>query len=571
MLDEWEQVEVYDQELAVVQGCTKERAAEIRLAHDAQWQTLSPAAINQAGITPAEIQGFNAFHGSRTNLYSCVLPGEVIFKCVDAIRLGVLQPQALPQMDHLIVDEYQDLNACDQQFIHQLSQGNTVLFVAGDDDQSIYSFRHADPSGIVNFQTTYPQSSSYGLADCFRCTPAVLTSAGNLIQHNPQRLQKTLTPLYANALPPVHGQVHAWQYASPEGEAQALADSCLALVQAGMAGKEDQILILISNRRLQLNLIAQELRMRNLPFDAPNVMAFADEFEGVRAAYSLVRILRNIVTNDEDYLAYRDLLGLLSGVGQTTTQQIGDMCISNNQNFRALFHAAPAPAWLSARASSAVQRVAAVVQVLAGWTMADTVGARHQGISTLLSTYVFTKGTKAAARVQAWTALAGALPAQMTLDELLLFLAADTEAEQESVLHTVATRITLGQGQQQAQLQKKIRILTMHGSKGLTGSIVFIPSAEQGIMPKSSALHATGLLIEQRRLFYVALTRTRACCIVSHCSLRTGFQAQAILNNPSVSLARSQFLNEMGISTVQRMGGLTANEAQAIVAEVNNL
>lgn len=571
LLDDWEQENIYDRELATTLAASQTRAREIRIAHDAQWQTLSPQAINQAQITAAEIQGFNSFHAARSNLYCCVLTGELIFRCVEALQQGVLQPTSLPQIDHLIVDEYQDLNACDQEFVRLLSLGNTVLFVAGDDDQSIYSFRHADPTGILRFDTTYPQSTSHSLAECFRCTPAVLTAADNLIRYNPQRIQKTLIPLYANATPPVPGQVHVWQLPTPEHEARAIADSCQALLQTGMAGREDEILILISSRRLQINLIGQELRTRCLPYDAPSALAFADEFEGIRAIYSIVRILRNMVTTEEDYPAYRDLLGLLSSVGQKTAQEIGDECINHNQNFRTLFHNAAPPTWLSRRASSAVQRVISVVQILGGWTMADILSTRIADLTNVLSTYVFTTGTKAAARVQAWTALSGALPPKMTLEEMLLFLGANTETEQESILDTVSARIAQGQGQQHAPPQKKIRMLTMHGSKGLTASVVFIPSVEQGIMPNRKALQATGLLIEQRRLFYVALTRARDACIVTHAGQRTGFQAQAVAGASSVTLARSQFLNEMGIPTVQRNGGLTATEAQSIVSEVNNL
>ncbi len=573
LLDDWEQENVYDQELATALGCSRARAREIRIAHDAQWQTLSPQAINQAQITAVEVQGFNSFHAARSNLYCCVLPGEVIFRCVEAFQQGVLQPTSLPQIDHLVVDEYQDLNACDQEFVRLLSLGNTVLFVAGDDDQSIYSFRHADPTGIVRFGTSYPQSTTHSLTECFRCTPAVLTAADSLIRYNPQRIRipKALTSLYANATPPVQGQFHVWQLPTPEDEARAIADSCQALVQAGMAGREDEILILISSRRLQLSLIGQELRARNLPYDAPSALAFADEFEGIRAVYSIARILRNVLTTEEDYPAYRDLLGLLSGVGQKTAQEIGDECINHNQNFRALFHGTAPPAWLSRRASSAVQRVISVVQILNEWAMADTLSVRVTNLTAVLSTYIFTAGTKAAARIQAWTALSGALPPQMTLEELLLFLGANTEAEQESILDTVTARIAQGQDQQQAVATKKIRILTMHGSKGLTASVVFIPSVEQGIMPNRKALQATGLLIEQRRLFYVALTRARASCIVTHAALRTGFYAQAVAGASSVNLARSQFLNEMGIATVQRNGGLAAAEAQSIVSEVNNL
>jgi DNA helicase-2/ATP-dependent DNA helicase PcrA len=111
----------------------------------------------------------------------------------------------------------------------------------------------------------------------------------------------------------------------------------------------------------------------------------------------------------------------------------------------------------------------------------------------------------------------------------------------------------------------------MHGAKGLSGKVVFIPSAEQGIMPSFRAIHAAGLLNEQRRLFYVSLTRARAACIVSHTALHTGAAAFLIQQRAQVRLPRSQFLNEMGVVSVNRNGGLTTNEAQHIVNEVNNL
>ena len=139
MLDEWERSNVYDTELANVVGCTPTRAEEIRVAHDAAWQTLNPAYVAQAQITRAEQAAFNSFHATRTNLYSCVLPGEVISKCVSALQHGALQASQLPRIDHLIVDEFQDLNACDQEFVNLLSSHGAVLFVAGDDDQSILS------------------------------------------------------------------------------------------------------------------------------------------------------------------------------------------------------------------------------------------------------------------------------------------------------------------------------------------------------------------------------------------------------------------------------------------------
>jgi DNA helicase-2/ATP-dependent DNA helicase PcrA len=138
VLDDWETKNVYDLELATALSCSSGRAAEVRQAHDAQWQTLNPQSIAQAAITQAEIQGFNAFHSTRRNLYCCVLPGEVVYECVDRIQQGAIQIDQLPSIDHLIVDEYQDLNACDQEFVRLLANNGAALFIAGDDDQSIY-------------------------------------------------------------------------------------------------------------------------------------------------------------------------------------------------------------------------------------------------------------------------------------------------------------------------------------------------------------------------------------------------------------------------------------------------
>jgi DNA helicase-2/ATP-dependent DNA helicase PcrA len=571
ILDDWEQSNIYDRELASNLGCTHQRAKEVRLAFEAQWQTLDPQYVNQAQITPTEIQGFNAFHAARTNLYSCVLPGEVIYKCMDAIRQGALQPNQLPTIDHLIVDEFQDLNACDQKFVRLLSSHGAILFVAGDDDQSIYSFRHANPDGIVQFPTVYPSSSTHILTDCFRCTPQILAPASSLIAYNQNRVAKNIVSLYGAANPPVQGRLLVWSFQTAQEEAQAIAHSCQELINAGMAGREDEILILICNRRVQLDLIAQELENLRLPYDPPRGASLVNESEPIRAVYALLRIAKDQATGVEDYPAYRDILGILSGVGHGTAKAIADACITNNQNFRQLFHLPACPKWLTKRSRSAVQRVIAIVQAVGNWTMTDTLASRTADIADVLSNYIFSSGGSTANNVAMWNTLAAALPQQMTLDELLQFLAADSESDQQAILDLVNQRIGGSPTAAQPPMEKRIRILTMHGAKGLSGTVVFIPSAEQGIMPSFRALQATGLLIEQRRLFYVSVTRARACCIISHAAQHTGAPAMALTQQHVARLTRSQFLNEMNITSITRSCGLSTQEAQSIIADIRNL
>lgn len=568
LLDDWEQSNVYDLELSSSIPCTPTRAGEIRLAHDAQWQTLNPAIINQAQITQAEVTAFNAFHGTRTNLYCCVLPGEVVFKCVEAFRMGSIQPHQLPSIDHLIVDEFQDLNACDQEFVHILTLAGATLFIAGDDDQSIYSFRHADPRGIVQFHQRYPASNSHILPDCFRCAPAILHAAANLIQFNPNRIAKNLVPLYAQAAPPVQGSIAVWSFSNAQEEAQAIATSCQQLINGGMTGREDDIVILISNRKLQLDIIALELGNLGLPFEPPRGKPLTED-PVVRAAYSLLRFCREHANASQDYLAYRTALTLLSGVGITTVRAIADGCIANNQNFRRLFDLNPLPHWLTGRGNTAVAKVAAAAQVARTWLLTDTLAMRIADINTLLSNYFVTPAQMPTLGAL-WNALATGLPQQMTLDELIQFLSTDSESDQQVIIDEVNARLTAAQQPVQPQ-GKKIRILTMHGAKGLSGKVVFIPSCEQGIMPSTRALQAAGLLIEQRRLFYVSLTRAMAACILTHASVHTGAQAFLLSQRAVARMSRSQFLNEIGIPSANRGGGLTVPEATRIVVDTNNL
>jgi DNA helicase-2/ATP-dependent DNA helicase PcrA len=573
VLDDWERENVYDVELSNTLGCPPGRAAEVRLAHDAQWQTLNPQAIAQAAISPAEQHGFDIFHNARRNLYCYVLPGEVIYECVQRIQLGAIQPGHLPQIEHLVVDEYQDLNACDQEFVRLLVlHGGARLFVAGDDDQSIYAFRHANPAGIVNFTATYPHASSHTLTECFRCTPAIVGPATQMIGVNPGRLPKNLNSLYVHAQPPVQGNLLVWSFPTAQQEASAIAQSCRQLIATGLAGQEDEIVILISNRRLQLLPITQELANLGLPFDPPGGPSVRDE-EAVRAAYSILRIVKDHSTNTPDYVAHRALMAQLHGVGIGTVRGVGDLCVTHNQNFRDLFLLPAQPPWLTSRHAAAVARVTTLLQQVATWTLQDTLGVRAPDIGLLLANVIFSGSAHAATHVATWNGFTAPLPQGMTLEEVLTFLGADDEAEQRQILDAVNQRLGAGPAAVQVP-QRKIRVLTMHGAKGLSGKVVFIPSAEQGIMPSVKAIYAAGLLNEQRRLFYVSLTRARAACIVSHAALHIGAAAFAIQlrpPRPRVQLPRSQFLNEMGVVSVNRQAGLTQAEAQRIVNAISNL
>lgn len=125
VLDDWELENIFDAEFQYHSGInSKERREDIRRYKEAIWSTGSATHPGYRAptppVSPAEDAAFDAYHRARTQLYSCVLPGEIVRQCVDLIQAGVLDPVQLLDIKHLIVDEYQDLNPYDLRFVDQL-------------------------------------------------------------------------------------------------------------------------------------------------------------------------------------------------------------------------------------------------------------------------------------------------------------------------------------------------------------------------------------------------------------------------------------------------------------------
>jgi DNA helicase-2/ATP-dependent DNA helicase PcrA len=288
----WEQENIFDAEFTKTMNLTSARAREIRQAYDAHWQTLQAYHLNP--VSPLEQQAFSYYHPMTKQVYSCLLPGEVVRACVDQMRLGNINPVHLPGIKNLIVDEYQDLNECDQEFVCRIADAGATLLVAGDDDQSIYAFRHAAPTGIQNFTITYPGASSHQLQHCFRCTPTVPRNGLSLIGVNPGRLPKTLQSLYASAQPPVQGSFHIWRFDTGIEEARAIAQSCRDLIASGLDPKE--IIILVCNTRVQLPLLLQEMQ------------TLIEKSVGTHTIITCCAVLPKYATKAHDCMNFKQLL-----------------------------------------------------------------------------------------------------------------------------------------------------------------------------------------------------------------------------------------------------------------------
>ena len=527
VMDTWELQNVFDAEFGQISGVGKPRCEEIRAEHEAFWSTGMWGPANYVPpnppITPAERAQFLTFHGPRTQSYSCVLPGEIVRQCVTQMAAGTLNAVALLNLEHLIVDEYQDLNPMDLQFVDEMVAQGARVFVAGDDDQSIYSFRYASPAGIQSFVTKYPGCGQHALSACFRCTPNVLAAAQSLIAANPQpnRIPKNHISLYAAAAPPVVGVTHRWRFSRSNMEARALAESCRDLIAAGINPRD--ILVLLSNKRALLPDLDRAFQAAGVDYESPRTEGFIDTPSG-RLVLAAVRI----ACDTNDYVAHRVLLGLRPGVGIGTCRTITDAVVANNLNFRSIFYQPLPTGVFSGRALTALNHARTLCLQLQGWQATDTVGQRQMALGTILAS-VFSP----AGRLQNWQTFAAACYSpDMTLGELRDFLWADTDEQQAALLQTVLTRLNLPIPAA-GVLPARVRVMTMHGAKGLSGKVVFIPGLEEDVIPGPWRQPFPGLVLEAARLLYVSIARTRAA--LHHCLLAEPYCKWSVPANGAIA------------------------------------
>ncbi len=557
IMDEWELKNIFEQEFGKIYSVNASRCSEIRYDHEAFWSTglWNPAnyIVPDPPISAHERDIFNNFYGTRTQTYSCVLPGDIIRQCIDEIKAGNLDPVTLLNIEHLVVDEYQDLNPCDQEFIsHMISRG-VKTFIAGDDDQSVYSFRFASPQGIQNFVQNYPTSGDHELSDCFRCANSIVQAANTLILGSSQtnRLPKTLTSLYASSEPAVQGQVLRWRFQDNNDENLAIVKSCRDLIQAGVPPRE--IIVLLSKGRALSNDLKQVFSDLGVPHELKGATGYQDTAGG----HFALAVLR-IVCNQDDYIAYRTILGLPKGVGIATCVNIVSKLLANNLNFKDLFYMPLPTGVFSSRESAAIGRVCETVTMISSWSPEDTIGDRKQAIQSILTQ---TLGDEAQ---QAWIENVDHLPQEMSIEEVLDYFRASSNEDEEKILGKVYKRLNIvAPTADPATIG--VQIMTMHGAKGLSGQIVFIPGLEEEVFPGSKRNRYPGLIAEAARLLYVSISRARSTCIMSY-SRKRFINGKLDNHNPS------RFASQVGGAfSSHSSSGLTGTEVSAIVQDCSNL
>jgi superfamily I DNA/RNA helicase len=474
--------------------------------------------------TPLE-QSFDHALKSWLRFHKAMLVGEVIPLALDFILQNPGHPD-IPTYDHVLVDEYQDLNKADQALIDAIS-GHSAVTVIGDEDQSIYSFRHAHPEGIYEYATTHIGTHDELLNECRRCPQKVVSIANSLIAHNQRLAPKVLAPHAPN----VQGNIYIVQHHSIADEIQTIADYIDWYLLQNPTVPAGEVLVLSSRRQIgnsirdSLNAIAQQngrgWEAQSFYFeDALNSDIAADGFALLTLLVDpddrpSLRYWLGEHKQDCRYRPYRRLREHCEQAGQSPRLALQDIAAGTLK----VTHTG----LLVAHFNELNQRLTALMPL---------------DIPALIDT-LFPDGNPETTSIRQ-TALLVAPNATTTkefLDEL---------------------RVVITQPELPGSQGNSVRIMSLYKSKGLTARLVIIAGCVAGILPSVDAhdppLEQERQRQEQRRLFYVGITRSTETLVLNS-SIRMPLAMAYTMRMPLLAkqggdaiLQASPLLSELGTS-----------------------
>lgn len=500
--DDWEYDESVVPTLARRARIQQRRVERLVREMAANWESLRPE--NDPRVDAEERARFHGAWNEHRRVYGYTLLAELPFQ----LRSGLRDHPDLAGVDFdlIAVDEYQDLNACDLDVLKLISERGATIIGAGDDDQSIYSFRRADPAGIRRFLQDYPNASDYTLSVSQRSGRRILEWALYVIQGDPGRPPKpSLRP--DEGAP--EGEAALLSFAGHVAEADGVAEIVARLREReGLRPEEVLVMVRGDHNRIFTGPVRRRLEAKGIVCSNPEAL---NELIGSPPNRRLIATLRLLV-NSNDSLAWATLLILEGDIGPAFFDYVYERALADRTQFGPALMALHHEGYVGAPRSAAVAR--RVVDRILNWLRAHEAPPdkdREWGawIPQLADDFLPRPSDQLAA----------------------LLLELDRVVEQPITLDRFLGQVApLGKD---ILLSKSagVRLMTMAGSKGLTVRCAIVMAAEEGIIPRPDAD-----IGEERRLLYVAMTRAQQSLFVTWARRRSGPTARA--GRPHVGLRR---------------------------------
>ncbi len=432
------------------------------------------------------------------------------------------------RIGYLLVDECQDTNDAQYRLLKALSGPAGNFTCVGDDDQSIYAWRGANPDNLLQLGQDYPALEIVKLEQNYRCSNRVLRAANALIAHNPHEHPKTLWSDAADG-----ERIRIWACKDAAHEAEKVASEIHFLGTARTRTREPtpwgEIAILFRGNH-QSRALEKALQLLRVPYHLSGGTAFLDRGE-VKDALSWLRLLAN---PDDDAAFLRAVASPNRGVGATTLARLAELAAQAHLPLSRAAESVQLGKQLPARAANALQGFADIVRGL-------RMDARTLPPSELVRRLNERSGLLAALRALCKDE-AQFQARRRNLDELADWF----DGPKTSGPGELAAALALLSHADKGDPGNQVRLMSLHGAKGLEFRYVFIIGVEDGNLPHEASIEE-GRLDEERRLFYVGITRAKEQLWLSHAS-------EAQRWGDRLRLSPSRFLDELPTAELQRDG-----------------
>ena len=505
------------------------------------------AIINDTHAKKPEICNIYALYAAK-----CKQAGVMDFDDI-LLNMNILfrdNPEALKDIasrfDYILVDEYQDTNSAQYLILKKLSQFHRNICVVGDDSQSIYAFRGARIENILNFRKDYPDCKLFRLEQNYRSTQVIVDAANSVIEKNSSRIPKTCF-----SKGPEGDKIHLIKAYTEQEEAILIASSIIERMEKEHCQYQDFAILYRTNS--QSRALEEALRKRNLPYRIYSGNSFFDRAE-VKDMMAYLKLAVN--TNDDE--SFRRVLNTPArGIGSTSEEALVNAARSRGIS---LFNACE-PSVLEAAGikSGSAGRIMAfrnmIAMANAALTKDDafTVAGMLASQSGLYASFKNDNSIESQSRAANIEELLNSVKSfvedrqnQYREEMLAEGSVEDVDSIQESELPLV----TLGDFLEDVSLlsavdvsededaSNKITMMTVHSSKGLEFPYVYVAGMEENIFPSGGSFSDPVQIEEERRLFYVALTRAKVAVDLS-------FAATRMRNGKHEQNAPSRFVKEI--------------------------
>ncbi|MFA6204363.1 MAG: UvrD-helicase domain-containing protein [Gallionella sp.] len=488
----------------------------------------------EQGLRAHDVEAFDPYTRRKVDVYAeydaqCQREGvvdfsELLLRCFELLsRNESLRTHYQERFHHILVDEFQDTNPLQYQWLKLLAGQHNALFAVGDDDQSIYAFRGANVGNMKDLLRDFKVEAVIKLEQNYRSHGNILDAANALISNNRNRLGKNLWTSEQGG-----EKLRVYEAPTDVEEANFIVGEIRQLKTEGLKLTE---MALLYRSNAQSRVLEHALVSAGLSYRVYGGLRFFERQE-IKHALAYLRLMQN---TDDDNALLRIINYPTRGIGARSIEQIQD---SAKMHGTTLWDAA-------ARAGGKVSAFVGLIEALRSATDGLPLPEIMEHVlvhSGLIEHYQSEKGAKkreAEERLE-------------NLKELVTAATLFVHENEDDSLTSFLTHASLEAGEHQAGDQDDaLHLMTVHAAKGLEFNAVFITGLEENLFPHQNSQRVDGGLDEERRLMYVAITRARRRLYMS-------FAQRRMLNGQVSYGAPSSFLKELPEDLLQ---WLSAREA----------